>query len=275
MDPTSLSRLILPGGHSVLRTNARTGEKRRVFAERALGYFWMLKDIRDSPKPILANGELVEAGEARKMPPLLGCRTLGGDGEAVDLPDWFHRHNRSRDSTAQCTLVGISYKDYGHKMLSSWLDPFRDALCSDASDPTLRGRYSTATLSINEGRMLSWLSGPITRSTETNTPPERRGETLLYFGDASEFRDALRMHNTLAGYVFMLDGVGRVRWAGSGRATDAELKDLIRFARELTPSRRAAESGQGRGNDGNDGGNGGPERKSFVTRGRPRKGGRR
>lgn len=243
MNPASLSRLILPGGHSVLKTNTKTGVTRKVYAERLLGYFWMMKDLREAGnKPILSNEVLVEANESMRMPSLSGCQTLmddnsgENDGTSVNLPDWFLRNNRSRDATAQCTLVGISYKEFGRKMLSSWIDPFREALCDNSDEPTLRGRYSVATLSINEGRVLSWLSGFIRRSAKSNTPPQLHGESLLYFGeDPSEFRDALRMHNTLTGYVYLLDGIGRVRWAGSGVATEAEAMDMVGFAKELVP----------------------------------------
>ena len=42
MNPNGLSRTILPGDF-VIKTNEKTGSKRKVYADRALGYFWMIK----------------------------------------------------------------------------------------------------------------------------------------------------------------------------------------------------------------------------------------
>ena len=42
MNPNGLSRTILPGNF-VIKTNEKTGSKRKVHADRALGYFWMIK----------------------------------------------------------------------------------------------------------------------------------------------------------------------------------------------------------------------------------------
>lgn len=70
-----------------------------------------------------------------------------------------------------------------------------------------------------------------------NTPPEEHDRTLLYFGSGSvvdEFRDVLRIHNLMTNYVFLLDEFGRIRFAGSGEATDEEVARVIKFAKELT-----------------------------------------
>ena len=70
-----------------------------------------------------------------------------------------------------------------------------------------------------------------------NTTPEVQDQTLLYFtggndSQLNDFRDALRMYNEMTGYVLLLDGIGRVRFAGSGTATDEEAQRLISFAKE-------------------------------------------
>lgn len=42
------------------------------------------------------------------------------------------------------------------------------------------------------------------------------------------------MHNIYTAYVYLVDGIGRVRWAGSGKGSDEEVEKMIGFARELT-----------------------------------------
>ena len=71
-------------------------------------------------------------------------------------------------------------------------------------------------------------------------PAEDHERTLLFFGADQTFKDVLRCHNTCTGYVFLLDGVGRIRWAGSGKPTDEEMRTLIEVAKELTPVANAS-----------------------------------
>lgn len=44
-------------------------------------------------------------------------------------------------------------------------------------------------------------------------------------------------------YIFAIknEGIGRVRWAGSGEGSEEEVENMIRFARELTtPPRKVS-----------------------------------
>lgn len=41
------------------------------------------------------------------------------------------------------------------------------------------------------------------------------------------------MHNMYTGYVYLVDGIGRVRWAGSGGGDEEEVANMIRCAKEL------------------------------------------
>eukprot|EP00550_Attheya_septentrionalis_P004148 CAMPEP_0198300594 /NCGR_PEP_ID=MMETSP1449-20131203/48797_1 /TAXON_ID=420275 /ORGANISM="Attheya septentrionalis, Strain CCMP2084" /LENGTH=258 /DNA_ID=CAMNT_0044002469 /DNA_START=344 /DNA_END=1120 /DNA_ORIENTATION=+ len=232
MNPNGYSKLIEPGDF-IIKKDRRTGEDRKVFADRSLGFFWMIKDLKDSKnKPILSNETAIPAQDAKLFPSLNDVSTL--TGEKVDTPSFFTRNNRTKDATAQCTLVAVSFKDFGFKLLPSWVVPFEKAFIPDSSPATI-GRAEVIHLSITEGRLQSYLSGFITSGVRKNTPEEKHSRTLLYFGDKTEWRDTLRMHNTLTGYVFLLDGMGRVRWAGSGSATENELNTLTSIAKELTP----------------------------------------
>lgn len=65
-------------------------------------------------------------------------------------------------------------------------------------------------------------------------PEKDHANTLLYYGDAEEMRDILRMHNIYTSYVFLVDGIGRVRWAGSGEGSEDEVEKMIKFAQDLT-----------------------------------------
>ena len=230
-NPDSIVSLLLPDGRSVLKKD-RKGDLREVLVERAYGHFWMMQDLtKAGSKPILMS-EISEA-DAAVFPTLLDTRVLS-TYESVDVPSFFIRDNRARDPSAQCTLVGVAYKDYGYKMLPTWIDPFEAAF--GIGNP----RAKAMRLSITEGKFTKMLlSGFLTRSFRKATPPQLQSQTLLCFGPSQasidELNNTLGMHNTLTGYVYLLDGLGRVRFAGSGEATEAEVKRLIDLAMELTP----------------------------------------
>ena len=70
-----------------------------------------------------------------------------------------------------------------------------------------------------------------------NTPPKEHDTTMLYFGsDVDDFRDVLRMHNIMVNYVFLVDDLGRIRFASSGEASPQEIEQVTRFAQELSSS---------------------------------------
>lgn len=232
MNPKSISSQILPGDY-IFKKDERTGKERKVLVDRAYGYFWMMKDLGDSDnKPILANESLIPAELAQEFPPLSNLENLLG--EKVGLPEFFLRNNRASDPEAQCTLVAISFKDHGHKLLPSWTDPFEDALCND--DGKSGQRTEVIKISITEGWFLKMMRSIVISGFKSNTREEDHESTLLGFGsDMNEFRDILRMHNTMTGYVYLLDGLGRVRFAGSGKATPEEAEMLVSYARKLTP----------------------------------------
>ena len=239
MHPDGFSRQILPGNYA-MKVNAKTQTERKLLAERVFGYFWMFKDLElTQEKPLLGNEGCIDEIIAERFPSLGGKNDSRGTlpvtltDEVVSLPDFVYRNNRAMDPTAQCTLVTLCYRDFGNQMLPAWIRPFKEALCHPASPR--RNRVEVVQISIQEGLALRLLGRFMKSSFRKAVPEEDYERTLLYFGTDQNFKDVLRCHNTCAGYLFLLDGIGRVRWAGSGRPTDEEMDNLIGAARELTP----------------------------------------
>jgi ATPase complex subunit ATP10 len=191
--------------------------------ELEYGHFWMLRDLRQAEeKPILSNAELIPEKEARVFPPLSGLQCLDKThpDTPIDIPSYWLRKNRTRDPSAQCTLVGIAFRDYGYNMLNEWLHPFQQAMQGN-------DRVETVRLNLNEGYINRYfLRGIVTSLMRRNTPPAELSSTWIYFAtDIQEkFRDPLRAHNLLPGYVYLLDGIGRVRFAASGPASAEEVE---------------------------------------------------
>jgi mitochondrial ATPase complex subunit ATP10 len=248
MHPNSISGTILPDNY-VYRNPARNDYAQRII-ELVHGYFWMLKDIRwSNKKPMLADTEkLIPETIAKVFPVLTNLKFMGQGwgGEKVNLPDYFVRKNRSRDAAAQCTLVVVSFRDFGYQMLPSWVNPLRIAMDVGFVD---KDRVEIIRMNVSEGWLNRYILRPVvTFLMRRNTPVHEHGWTLLSFHrDLSDFRDALRMHNVMVGYAFLLDGLGRVRFAGSGEATQEEAHSLILFAKELTSKLKKEPSRKGKG----------------------------
>ena len=105
-------------------------------------------------------------------------------------------------------------------MLSKWVEPFEQALSKHMLPKHDNSRIPTSAsivhLMITEGRFLKLFRRFLISSLQKNTPIELHNSTYTFYGNCEAFRDVLRMHNTLTGYVILLDGQGRVRWMGSG-----------------------------------------------------------
>lgn len=215
------------------QTSTRT--ERNTHVKHAFGYFWAIKELeRTDKKPLLSNDDIIPSYEAQTFPKLSGLTNLLD--ETVDLPDFFTRNNRSKDANAQCTLVALSCKEFGAQLLPSWVDPFSKQLCHGRDS----AKFEVVRITLNEGRIAKLLSPFIVSGTKSRIPQPEHGTTLLHYGDADEVKDVLRMHNVYTGYVYLLDGIGRVRWAGSGEGSVDEVANLIRIAKELTrPPERA------------------------------------
>jgi mitochondrial ATPase complex subunit ATP10 len=228
MHPESIGKEILPGGNFVLKFDTRSGEYRQVLVERNFGSFWMMKELHKvDNKPILAS--FIPADQAILMPTIEGTILLSTE-ETVDLPHFLLRNNRTKDPNSQCTILGVSFKEFGYQLTETWLSELDIRF---ATNP----RVEVVSLTMTEGNWVQrFLSGLVTRSAKQNTPIERQGRTLIHFGNENLLKDCWRMHNTLTGYIYVLDGIGRVRWAGSGKASPEELNDVEKSIQEILPS---------------------------------------
>jgi ATP10 protein len=92
-NPDSIGSRIKPG-NLIDKFYKRANRMRTVPVELAHGYFWMIKDVRDTQgKPTLSNTHLIPTETAQQFPSLLsGVKTLSG--ESVEIPEYFSRQNR-------------------------------------------------------------------------------------------------------------------------------------------------------------------------------------
>ena len=199
----------------------------------------MLRDLRQTnEKPIQTNTQLIPESDARVFPRIKGVHCLdphhptnhhptssadnnnnNNNQTGITIPDYWLRKNRTADPAAQCTVVGMAFRDYGYQMLDAWLTPLQQQQ-SQSWD-----RVETVKLLLNEGYVSKYLlQGIVTRSMRAHTKPDQLAHTWIYFDAGQQFnttvRDPIRAHNFMTAYIYLLDGVGRVRFAASGPPTD-------------------------------------------------------
>lgn len=127
----------------------------------------------------------------------------------------------------KCTLVNVSFRDSGYRNINTWKEPFSSAFQGNS-------RVKSVSVSITERWSLYMLRGTLANIMRKNTPVIEHDKTLLYFGsDIDDFRDILRMHNLMANYAFLVDDRGRIRFAGSGMATEEDISRVISCAKTL------------------------------------------
>eukprot|EP00533_Pseudo-nitzschia_delicatissima_P010503 CAMPEP_0116089770 /NCGR_PEP_ID=MMETSP0327-20121206/6597_1 /TAXON_ID=44447 /ORGANISM="Pseudo-nitzschia delicatissima, Strain B596" /LENGTH=339 /DNA_ID=CAMNT_0003580973 /DNA_START=29 /DNA_END=1048 /DNA_ORIENTATION=- len=241
VNPDSLGYGILPG-NLIYKTYKWSGNTRKVPLELAHGYFWMVTDLKKTnQKPTFSNEKLISEKEAQVFPVLEGLTSLEDLDTNVDLPFVFleHAHGMQKSKKAKkpgagkITLVAVSFRDNGFKMVDTWMEPFEKAFGIDESSNS--SKVQTFSVSITERWALYPIRNSVKRVMKKNTPVNKHATTLAYFGtkEVMDFRDVLRMHNVMTSYVFLLDDLGRVRFAGSGEANEEESERLVQFAKEL------------------------------------------
>ena len=238
VNPDSLGYGVLPG-NLTYKTYKWSGNTRKIPLELAHGYFWMVSDLKKTnQKPTLSNEILIPEGEAQMFPILEGLTTLDDLDTNVDLPLFFleqaHQEKKNKQRVGgKITLVSITYRDNGFKMIPSWTEPFEQAFQMESGKSL--SRVQSFTVSITESWALYPIRNTVKRVMKKNNPENKHSSTLAYFGtkEVMNFRDILRMHNIMTNFVFLLDDLGRVRFAGSGEASESEVTKLIRFAKEL------------------------------------------
>ncbi|KAJ8505671.1 hypothetical protein OPV22_006557 [Ensete ventricosum] len=191
--------------HQFGNKEAIAKERDRLSDEINRGYFADISEIRKNDGKIaMANNTIIPSSTAVKFPDL---EVSLSDGRCVKVP--INAGQTVTDTSqmpASCvSLLCLSFRASSLGMVESWILPFRDAF-SDAG-----------TVQIYEVSFIdSWLFslGPARRlilkmMRKSNDP---RRQILYSFGDHYYFRKKLQILNLLTGYIFLLDGLGRIRW---------------------------------------------------------------
>lgn len=97
-----------------------------------------------------------------------------------------------------------------------------------------RGLAQFATINIEENWLKAFMIKLFWSRLKRLYPKEQHDAYFLnQQGMSDEIRDALGIWNIKVGYVYLLDGQCRIRWAGNGNARDDERQSLVNCVRRL------------------------------------------
>jgi ATPase complex subunit ATP10 len=204
--------------------------RKELTAAVAKPYFRDWKNLKYAEgKGWIANERLWKREVSLYMPNLVG-RTLDkvGDGETGGRKDLVGVMK------GRISIVCIFSKTWAENQVKSWISsPEIQDYIKDSSIPAQiievnveEGRLYRAVLKMFEGRLRGM---------------RREEDWDKYFfltGIPNNVREAIGVMNSKAGYVYLVDGECRIRWAGSGGAEGDEKDALLKGVKKLIEERK-------------------------------------
>ncbi|KAL1557680.1 hypothetical protein AAHA92_08231 [Salvia divinorum] len=128
--------------------------------------------------------------------------------------------------SAKASLISLSFRESSRAMVDSWTSPFLKAF-AHSSDVHLYEVSLTDQWLLSRKVIRKLLLKYMRKPTPAEKQDALQRQIVYSFGDHYYFRKELKIVNLLTGYAFLLDKSGRVRWSGTGAATEEELSSLL------------------------------------------------
>ncbi|CAN4120410.1 unnamed protein product [Withania somnifera] len=197
-------------------------ERARLKDETNRGYFADINELKQhGGKIATANKIIIPALAAVKFPAL---EVNHSDGSSLKIPiaSTGNGVKANISEAPKASLLCLSLR----AMIDSWSKPFLDTF-KDSK------RVQLYEISFIDSWFLtlSPIKKLLLRVMRKSNPHESKDalyrQIVYSFGDHYYFRKELKILNLLTGYMFLVDKFGRIRWQGSGLATEEELSSLL------------------------------------------------
>nr|AKM76485.1 AT1G08220-like protein [Geranium maderense] len=201
-------------------------ERARIADEMNRGYFVDINELKKHGGKIAqANKLIVPAMVAAKFPSL---EVSYSDGRTLKLPGISNGNVPNADGmpNLKASLLCLSFRANSQAMVNSWTVPFLDTFNASKDVELYEVSFIDSTL-------LCWkpIKRILLRMIRSSNPDGKNDalhiQKVYSFGDHYYFRKELKILNLLSGYIFLLDKFGRIRWQGSGSASEEELASLL------------------------------------------------
>lgn len=216
--------------------------------EMSRGYFDDMSEMKKHGGKISSANKIIIPEIAAVKFPTIEVTYQDGSTRKLPVTSDGEGSNKSRPDIPKVSLLCLSFQassevrfvfipslqlswnlslfvTYWQAFVSSWSSPFIDSF-GHSGDVHL---YEVSFID-------KWLlcRSPIKqlllKVLKKSWPEEQQAlqrQLVYHFGDHYDFRKELRILNLLTGYIFLLDKFGRIRWQGTGLATQDELSSLM------------------------------------------------
>nr|AKM76501.1 AT1G08220-like protein [Pelargonium tetragonum] len=170
-----------------------------------------------------ASKTIIPALEAVRFPPL---EVTYSDGKTLKMPIVSDRKAYNAEQMPKASLICLTFRAMSNEMINSWCVPFLDTFNASKNVHLYK-------VSFIEQPLLSWkpmkrlLLWMIRNSNSDVKSGALENPLGYFFGDHYWFRKELKLENLITGYVYLVDEFGRIRWQGSGSATEEEIAALL------------------------------------------------
>ncbi|KAM5584341.1 hypothetical protein ABKV19_003952 [Rosa sericea] len=203
-------------------------ERARLADELNRGYFADMSELKKHGGKIAeANKILFPAMAAVKFPDL---EVNYSDGKVLKLPFRPNGNENVADANMsalpKASLLCLSFRASSQGMIDSWSIPFVNAF-SGSKDIQLFEVSFIDSWFLCRKPIKQLLLRIMKKPKHVENKDTVKRQIVYSFGDHYYFRKELKILNLLTGYIFLLDKFGRIRWQGSGVATQEESSSLL------------------------------------------------
>lgn len=186
-------------------------------------------------KTFLAPPRLFRAESARYFPNMMGY-TLAVPAASASTTDVL---------TGKTSIVSVFSGSWAEQQTLTFVGEEQNpALAREVEDLGAEG-LQRVWINIEENWMRAGLIRMFLGSSKKGKSGEEWGRSFMVRrGVSDDVRDNIGMANGKVGYVYLVDGNCKIRWAGSGDAEIGEREGLAGVARRLVESSRKPEAGK-------------------------------
>ncbi len=187
---------------------------------RTLARWLDISIIKYQGRAFDADKELININSTNTFPTIKGSTLNGKD---IIFP------NDDKVSSSDATLVVFSFKHYGFSLVRTWIDPYIKYF-----QPNIKNnKIKVIELCFVEYSFMSWASKIFANNLKSEINEDQHNNTILVFGNLSNFASQLLLPSKYIGYCYLLDKNNRVRWRGCGNAKEEELNALYKCSLQL------------------------------------------
>nr|AKM76502.1 AT1G08220-like protein [Pelargonium transvaalense] len=174
-------------------------------------------------KIVTASKTIIPALEAVRFPAL---EVTFSDGKTLKLPIISDRQADNAENMPKASLICLTFRAMSNEMINTWCVPFLDTFSASKNVQLYKVSFIEQPILCWRPvkRLLLWM---IRNSNGDVKSGALESSFVYFFGDHYWFRKELKLENLITGYVFLVDEFGRIRWQGSGSATEEELAALL------------------------------------------------